>query len=97
MTRRFRLLSNNSMRSLFNLTLTLSLLPFSFQHGQIPLDLGNTNSTLPNVPNKRIAIIGGGTAGIIMLKTLITDLPEEVTRNWEIVLFEQRDNIGGLW
>ncbi|KAI0306198.1 hypothetical protein B0F90DRAFT_1696998 [Multifurca ochricompacta] len=28
-----------------------------------------------------------------MFKTLIIDLPKEVTRNWEIVLFEQRDNI----
>lgn len=47
--------------------------------------------------SKRIAIVGGGTAGLTMLKTLTADLPAEVTRDWDIVLFEQREDVGGVW
>lgn len=47
--------------------------------------------------SKRIAIVGGGTAGLTMLKTLSADLPSEVTKDWDIVLFEQREDIGGVW
>ena len=71
--------------------LALSLLQF-----QVPLPLSSISSTV-NVPDKRIAIVGAGTGGLVMLKTLVDDLPKDITRTWEIVLFEQRDNVGGIW
>ena len=73
------------------LRFVLSLLQF-----QVPVPLSSVSSTA-DVPDKRIAIVGGGTSGIVMLKTLIDDLPKDVTRTWEIVLFEQRDDVGGIW
>ncbi len=71
--------------------LALSLLQF-----QVPLHLSSVSLTA-DVPDKRIAIVGGGTGGIVMLKTLVDDLPKDMTRTWEIVLFEQRDDVGGIW
>lgn len=71
--------------------LALSLLQF-----QVPIPLSSVSSTA-DVPDKRIAIVGGGTGGIVMLKTLVDDLPKDITRTWEIVLFEQRDDVGGIW
>jgi cation diffusion facilitator CzcD-associated flavoprotein CzcO len=71
--------------------LALSLLQF-----QVPLPFSSVSLTT-DVPDKRIAIVGGGRAGIVMLKTLIDDLPKDITRTWEIVLFEQRDDVGGIW
>ena len=71
--------------------LALSLLQF-----QVPLPLSGV-SPATDVPDKRIAIVGGGTSGIVMLKTLVEDLPKDVTRSWEIVLFEQRNEVGGIW
>ncbi|KAH9000382.1 FAD/NAD-P-binding domain-containing protein [Lactarius akahatsu] len=71
--------------------LALSLLQF-----QAPLHLSRVSLTA-DVPDKRIAIVGGGTAGIVMLKTLVDDLPKDLTQTWEIVLFEQRDDVGGIW
>jgi cation diffusion facilitator CzcD-associated flavoprotein CzcO len=71
--------------------LALSLLQF-----QVPIPFSRESSTA-DVPNKRIAIVGGGTGGIVMLKTLVADLPKDMTRTWEIVLFEQRDDVGGIW
>ncbi|KAI0091516.1 hypothetical protein BDY19DRAFT_991213 [Irpex rosettiformis] len=49
----------------------------------------------PNI-TKSIAIVGGGSAGLAILKTLL-DLPEEVRSTWNIVLYEQRHDIGGVW
>lgn len=43
---------------------------------------------------KSIAIVGAGSAGLAMLKTLL-DMPEH--NAWNIVLFEERENIGGVW
>jgi NADH dehydrogenase FAD-containing subunit len=71
--------------------LALSLLQF-----QVPLPLSSVLSTA-DVPDKRIAIVGGGTSGIVMLKTLVDDLPKDITRTWEVVLFEQRGDVGGIW
>lgn len=45
---------------------------------------------------KSIAIVGGGAAGQAVLKTFL-DLPEDTRRDWEIVLFERRGHIGGVW
>ncbi|KAI0050651.1 FAD/NAD-P-binding domain-containing protein [Auriscalpium vulgare] len=48
-------------------------------------------------PHKRIAIIGAGTGGIGTLRTLVRVLPEELSSGWEVVVFEQRRDIGGVW
>jgi cation diffusion facilitator CzcD-associated flavoprotein CzcO len=71
--------------------LALSLLQF-----QVPLPLSSVSLTT-DVPDKRIAIVGGGRGGIVMLKTLVHDLPKDITQTWEVVLFEQRDDVGGIW
>jgi len=72
--------------------LVLSLLQFP-----VPLPLPNVSSAVYGVPDKRVAIVGGGISGIMMLKALVDDLPNDVTRTWEIDLFEQRDDVGGIW
>jgi NADH dehydrogenase FAD-containing subunit len=46
---------------------------------------------------KRIAIVGAGTAGISTLKVLQVDLPEHLRQDWEVTLFEQRADVGGIW
>jgi hypothetical protein len=46
---------------------------------------------------KRIAIVGGGTSGLSTLKTLLVDIPENLRRGWEVELFEQREDVGGVW
>lgn len=45
---------------------------------------------------KTIAIVGAGTAGLAILKSLL-DLPEETRHGWNIVVFERRHDIGGVW
>ncbi|OSD02500.1 FAD/NAD-P-binding domain-containing protein [Trametes coccinea BRFM310] len=47
-------------------------------------------------PSKSIAIVGAGSAGLAILKTLL-DLPSDVREGWEIVLYDQRRDVGGLW
>lgn len=47
-------------------------------------------------PAKSIAIVGAGSAGIAVLKTIF-DLPEDVRTNWRVVLLEQRRDVGGVW
>ncbi|TCD71738.1 hypothetical protein EIP91_005504 [Steccherinum ochraceum] len=47
-------------------------------------------------PAKSIAIVGAGSAGIAVLKTIF-DLPEDLRTNWRVVLFEQRRDVGGVW
>ena len=47
-------------------------------------------------PTKRIAIVGAGAAGIATLKAIM-DLDEEVRRGWDVVAFEEREGVGGLW
>ncbi|KAF8168196.1 hypothetical protein B0H34DRAFT_779609 [Crassisporium funariophilum] len=58
---------------------------------QLPLD-----SNVELVASKSVAIIGGGSAGLAMLKTLL-DLPEYSREGWEIVLYEEREDAGGIW
>ncbi|KIJ65095.1 hypothetical protein HYDPIDRAFT_27819 [Hydnomerulius pinastri MD-312] len=45
---------------------------------------------------KSVAIVGAGSAGLAMLKTLV-DFPGDVYADWEIVLYEQRKDVGGVW
>jgi len=44
----------------------------------------------------RICIIGGGAGGLGALK-IFKDMPEYRTGKWEIVVFEARNNLGGVW
>ena len=46
---------------------------------------------------KRVAIIGAGTAGLAALKTFVHDTPKPDGQRWEIELFEQRNDLGGIW
>jgi cation diffusion facilitator CzcD-associated flavoprotein CzcO len=48
------------------------------------------------VPCKSIAIIGAGSAGLAALKTFL-DLPEDTRHDWNIALYEQRRDVGGIW
>ena len=79
------------MPNLFRLAHSL----FQFQE---PLH-SSSISSIADVPDKRIAIVGAGTCGIVMLKTLnLNQLPKDIiTRTRKVVLFEQRDDVGGIW
>ncbi|KAF8326865.1 uncharacterized protein EI90DRAFT_3069318 [Cantharellus anzutake] len=45
---------------------------------------------------KRIAVVGAGTAGLSFLK-VSQEYQREHNVNWEVVLYEQRYDIGGVW
>ncbi|KAI0823164.1 FAD/NAD-P-binding domain-containing protein [Trametes gibbosa] len=47
-------------------------------------------------PLKSIAIVGAGSGGLAILKTIL-DLPAEVRESWDIVLYDQKRGLGGLW
>ena len=49
------------------------------------------------VARKRIAIVGGGTAGLAALKTFVHDIPKSLGEEWDITLYEQRQKLGGVW
>ena len=44
----------------------------------------------------RIGVIGCGAAGLSALKVLL-EQPEVQTGKWDVVAFEARDDIGGVW
>ncbi|KAF8971415.1 hypothetical protein BDZ97DRAFT_1786402 [Flammula alnicola] len=69
------------------------LLPFLSSNfpAQVPL-----RPEYGSVPAKSIAIVGAGSAGLAMFKTLL-DLPERAQEGWEVVLYEERENVGGVW
>jgi hypothetical protein len=46
---------------------------------------------------KRIAIVGGGTAGLAALKTFLFDIPKAQNEEWDIVLYDHRLKVGGVW
>ena len=54
----------------------------------------DVDEPMPNAPtaSKRLAIIGGGSSGLICLKNAIDFLPD-----WEIVCYEKSDSISGCW
>lgn len=45
---------------------------------------------------KRIAVVGAGSAGLGTLKVL-RDVAAEKGLEWNIVAFEQRSDVGGIW
>ena len=63
------------------------------------LDDRETASELPITTGqvKRVGIIGGGTSGLAALKTFVHDIPKPDGQRWEIELFEQRNDLGGVW
>lgn len=78
--------------------LSLSRLPWSSQtehEDQKPVAIPSVNSPVQNA-TKSIAIVGAGSGGLAILKTLL-DLPQDVRAGWDIVLFEQKREVGGVW
>ncbi|KAF8337873.1 uncharacterized protein EI90DRAFT_3118307 [Cantharellus anzutake] len=45
---------------------------------------------------KRVAVIGAGTSGLSFLK-VVKDYKEEYDLDWDVVLFEKRHDVGGIW
>ncbi|OCH91091.1 FAD/NAD(P)-binding domain-containing protein [Obba rivulosa] len=80
--------------------LVLSLLPFSVGR-QEPLGSALVSdqyavTATPAGATKSIAIVGAGSGGLAALKTIL-DLPKDVREGWEIELYEQRRDVGGVW
>jgi cation diffusion facilitator CzcD-associated flavoprotein CzcO len=48
------------------------------------------------IPTKRIVVIGAGSAGLVALKTL-RETAQFKKGEWELLAFEQRENLGGIW
>ncbi|KAI0629833.1 FAD/NAD-P-binding domain-containing protein [Trametes polyzona] len=79
--------------------LVLFLLPAAVWGRDFLGDTSGQTILSPNAParaSKSIAIVGAGSGGLAILKTLL-DLPPEVRQGWEIVLYDQRRDVGGLW
>lgn len=80
--------------------LPLSLLCFAplAVHIWEPCQQSTLRVSAPRITvKKRIAIIGGGTAGLAALKTFVYDIPKAENEEWEITLYERRERIGGVW
>ncbi|KIL66087.1 hypothetical protein M378DRAFT_75661 [Amanita muscaria Koide BX008] len=65
---------------------------FSLIGTQLPAVYESPNPEQVN--ENSIAILGAGSAGLAMLKTLL-DFPDH--NLWDIALFEERENVGGIW
>ena len=76
--------------SIWFLLLQLHTVFLLADQSQVPLSDGHEVT-------KRIAIVGCGSAGVATLRTFIADLPEERRRGWDFVVFEKRDQCGGIW
>jgi cation diffusion facilitator CzcD-associated flavoprotein CzcO len=79
-----------------------SLLSLSMPWSQQPLPAADhappsaSEAYLQPDITKSIAIVGAGSGGLAILKALL-DLPEAVRSTWEVVLYEQRRDVGGVW
>ena len=62
------------------------------------IDNEQLKSTVTNAHTKQksIAIIGAGSSGLSSLKTFL-DVAESASQNWELVVFEKREDVGGVW
>lgn len=80
--------------------LGITLLALTTTSSASPIEQAQYNSQQEVFSNaqssKSIAIVGAGSAGLAILKTLL-DLPYEVRQEWDIVLYEQRRQVGGVW
>lgn len=65
---------------------------------QVPLrDNGHDGFlSTPIQASKSVAIVGGGSGGLAALKTIL-DVAAEINENWDVVLFEQHRDVGGVW
>ncbi|KDR84895.1 hypothetical protein GALMADRAFT_51787 [Galerina marginata CBS 339.88] len=73
----------------------LQRLLFSFLSSDLPSQVPLRASHGAGPP-KSIAIVGAGSAGLAMLKSL-REL-ETISRDgWEVVLYEERESVGGVW
>ena len=70
----------------------LPLAALGYEQHQEPLAAPSHVKT----PSKSIAIVGAGSGGLAILKSIL-DLPEDVREGWEVVLYEQRRDVGGVW
>jgi len=68
---------------------------FSFLSSNLPAQVP-LHSEHASVGSKSVAIVGAGSAGLAMLKTLL-ELEPLAHGNWNVVLFDERDNVGGIW
>ncbi|KAF8330455.1 uncharacterized protein EI90DRAFT_3060806 [Cantharellus anzutake] len=90
------------LRMLLDSILTLRALISHFSPWQRPFELlgqpGLRTSQPQDIssPPKRIAVVGAGTAGLSFLKVSL-GYQRERDVNWEVVLYEQRHDIGGVW
>ncbi|KAF9015074.1 hypothetical protein BDQ17DRAFT_1385878 [Cyathus striatus] len=67
---------------------------FSLLSPYLPL---HTTDKMPSVQEiKSIAIVGAGSAGLAMLKTIL-DLPDNTKDKLRFVLYEEREDVGGIW
>lgn len=48
--------------------------------------------TMPNLPVKRVAVIGAGPAGVIAIDALAQEKTFDLIR-----VFERREGVGGCW
>ncbi|KAF8311122.1 uncharacterized protein EI90DRAFT_3005959, partial [Cantharellus anzutake] len=60
---------------------------------QLPVKAGKEVVISP----KRIVVVGGGAAGISFLKVVREFQEQQKDLNWDVVLYEQRDDMGGIW
>ena len=58
--------------------------------------LRNSHTLLRSPPSKRIAVVGGGTSGLSFLK-VSKEYQKKYNLSWEVILYEQRHDIGGIW
>ncbi|KZV85019.1 FAD/NAD(P)-binding domain-containing protein [Exidia glandulosa HHB12029] len=65
----------------------------AFPDVQLPLASTWTHGS---TSTKRIAVVGTGSGGLAVLKALV-ELPMEMRQGWEIVAFEKREDVGGVW
>jgi hypothetical protein len=54
------------------------------------------NHDAPNNISKTVVVVGAGSGGLASLKALL-DLPPNVRANWEVLAYEQRSGVGGVW
>ncbi|KAF9455118.1 FAD/NAD(P)-binding domain-containing protein [Macrolepiota fuliginosa MF-IS2] len=75
-------------------TVLFSLLSYllPLNRHQAPLD----DLYIHEAHQKSIAIIGAGSAGLAVLKTAL-DISEQDNLDWKVVLFEEREDVGGIW
>ncbi|KAI6149276.1 hypothetical protein BKA82DRAFT_3976986 [Pisolithus tinctorius] len=69
---------------------------FDLQQGSLPPHGEPETHRVQQGASKSVAIIGAGSAGLAMLKSLL-DLPVETRADWDIVLYEKRGDVGGIW